>query len=64
MRDGQAKEARLCLRGLQHTTRTTSVVSALHHGLGMNVCSERGRHSYMMRMYAKIIVLVAGNDVE
>ena len=54
--------------GLAHTTQATSIiVSDLHQELGTNVCSWRGRHSYMTRMYADSIhiasVLVAGRDV-
>ena len=50
--------ARQCLRGLPHTTPATSIVTDLHQGLGMNVCSGRGRHSYMTRMYDKNIHFV------
>ena len=45
-----------------------SIVSDLHQGLGMNVCSGHGRHSYMTRMYADknihiAFVLEAGRGV-
>ena len=29
------------------TYNSTNIVSDLHQGLGMNVCRERGRYSYM-----------------
>ena len=61
-------KASQCPSRLPLTTNAMSIVSDLHQGLGMNVCSGCGRHTYMTRMYADknihiAFVLVAGRGV-